>query len=990
MKKIIIIITALLCSWIVFAQGKPSGFVIDKYNKPVEGAIVKIKGTELNSITDEKGMFDLPFEKGAVLVVCTPQLDKLEYVVTNMQSKIIKIDYASSMVDLGMNLFLNNYNSAASVSTISATELSKSSAQSLQNALFGKGLGLTSLQGGQAPVLENASFSIRGLQSLNSNGVLILVDGVERNINFVSPDEVESISILKDGAALAAHGYKAQNGIISIRTKRGAYNSRSIKVSYEHAFKQPVRLPQLANAHTYALARNEGLRNDGKPELYSADALTHFKDGDMPYFFPNVDWVNESFRNKGDANKYNVVFQGGNDKMRYFTMVDLISDKGFLKNTEKNKDYSNQLEYSKMNIRTNLDVDVSKTTKLQVNLQGVLGEYNRPTRNNGEIYDAIYALPSAAYPIKTYDGIWGGSATWPTTNPVAGIQGTGYTRSLFRSLNADMTLEQNLDFMLKGLKTYAKVSFDNNTEYWDFNTLDYVYASDVLSLVPLDTTRYTGGAKKDLTFSNSYGMQFYRMNSSAGLTYEAEFNKHNVISSLVGSYEHFVGRGQNTTLNRQNLSWFVNYVYNQKYIANMVWNLSGSNRLPSSARYNLAPTAAAAWVISKEDFMNDISWVDFLKLRASAGLNYSDYAPSWNLNLQAFSGGGSYPLTSDHVSVGGTTESRLPMTTILAERALRYNVGLDLSMMNGLTFTVDAYQQRRENQFVEQSGSVSAVLGMTSAYKNAGIVDSKGIELGIDLNKKYGEFQVNVGAKFTYATNKIIEMNEAPVAFPYLSRTGLSINQPFGLEAIGFFADEADIANSPVQRFSTVKPGDIKYKNQNDDDFIDQNDRVAIGKNMDVPEYYFSFNVGLEYKSVGFDALFQGVAGISAMPTTKSIYRPLIDNTTISNHYYENRWTPQTASTALYPRLTTEQNDNNYQNNTIWLQDASFLKLRHAEIYYRLPQDLIKTLKMSEVKVYARAMDLILFDKIKLFDPELIGVQYPSDRSLHVGVNIIF
>lgn len=990
MKKLIVIITALLCSLLMAAQGNIAGFVLDKNEKPVAGAIVTLYGSEINAITDSKGEFKLSFSQGSILEVQTAAFDKMFYKVEDTKNVRIIMNFPSDMVDMGLHFYRNVNNSTAAISGVRSNELNQTSAQTLQNALFGKVLGLTALQNGQAPVLENASFGIRGLQSLNDNDVVILVDGVERKINFISPDEVESVSILKDGAALAMHGYKAQNGIISIRTKRGAYNTRSVKVSYEHAFKQPVRLPQLANAATYAMAMNEALRNDGRPELYSAGEIKHFQDGDMPQFFPNVDWVNESFRNKGDANKYNIAFRGGSDKMRYFTMVDLISDKGFLKNTETNKDYSTQLAHSKMNVRTNLDIDISKTTALQVNLMGVLGEYNRPTRSNGTIYDAIYTLPSAAYPIKTYDGLWGGNATWPTDNPVAGIQATGFTRSLFRSLNADVTLDQKLDFLVKGLKATAQLSYDNSLEYWDFQTADYNYASDKLNIVTGDTTRYTGGAKKDLTFSHSYGLQFFRMNSSAALSYENSFGLNSIYTTLLAGYEHYVGRGQNTTINRQNFSWLANYSYDNKYIADLVLNLSGSNRLPASARYNLAPTVSGAWVVSREDFMKDLTWLNFLKLRASAGINYSDYTPSWNLTLQAFSTGSSYPLTKDHVWLGANSETRLPMSVVLAERSKRMNIGVDMLIFNGLSVTADIYKQRRDNQFVGQSGRISSVLGMTASYKNAGIVDSKGFELGLDWNKKMGELEINAGAKFSYSTSEIIEMYESPVAYSYLARTGKPVGQLFGLEAIGFFADQADIDNSPAQLFSNVKPGDVKYKNQNDDNVIDQNDVVAIGKNSQLPEMYFSFNVGAEYKSIGFNAMFQGVGGYSAMPMTKAMYKPLIDNATISEHYYQNRWTPETTASALYPRLTTEQNDNNYQNSTLWLKDASFLKLRHCELYYKLPQSVIKYAKMSEMKLYVRAMDLILFDKIKQFDPEVIGIQYPTDRSLHLGVNIIF
>ncbi len=990
-KRLLFYMAVICCSLITNAQTAFKGVVVDQMGKPLQGVVIEVVGSEsISTISDINGEFSIPVSKGSKLNAVSSKFDKKQVLVNDNSNIKIVMDYTSKAVDMGTMNYSNMLYSTASVSTFYGEELTKSSAQSLQNALFGKGLGLNTSQSGAEPVIENAGLSIRGLQSLSDNGILVLVDGVERPIDNLTTDEVESISILKDAAALALHGYKGRNGVLSVRTKRGVYNQRSIQVSYEHAFRQPVRLPDFADAYTYGMAMNEASANDGKPAIYSAQALQHYKDGDMPDFFPNVDWVSESYRNKGHANKYDITFQGGNDKLRYFSMVDMTNDQGFLNNTDKNKDYSTQFANSRLNVRTNLDVDISNSTKLQVNLMGIVGEYNRPNRGSSILFDNIYTLPSAAHPIKTYDGIWGGNSTWTTTNPVAGIQGTGFSRAVYRSLFADMTLTQSLDFIAKGLNIAGKISYDNNNSFWDNRPANYTYASDTYNFATEDTIRYKGGTTSELGFSNSFGNQYYRYTNSVDLNYKYESGKSSVFTSLNANYDHYVGRGQNSTLNRQNFSWLAHYGYDNRYIADLVLNLSGSNRLPKSARYNLAPTVSAAWVASNEEFLKDISWINFLKVRASAGIAYTDYVPNWNLETQAFSGGTQYFFADTYAGSGSTAENRLAMTTVLPERATRYNLGADMTMFGGLTVMLDIYKQRRDHQFVEQGGRVSSVLGMTSSYANAGIVDSKGIELGLDFNKKMGDVTVSLGAKVSYNTNTIVEQLEAPAAFPYLRTTGLAIGQPFGLEALGFFADQADIDNSPIQKFSQVKPGDIKYKDQNGDGFIDQYDKIAIGKNYGTPETYYSINLGLEYKSFGFDALLQGVTGTSAMPMTKSIYKPLMDNTTISNEYYNNRWTPATASTALYPRLTTESNDNNYQSSTLWLKDASFLKLRHCELYYKLPKSFISKSVIQSVKVYVRAMDLILMDHIKLSDPEVIGVNYPTDRSLHLGASVIF
>jgi hypothetical protein len=318
------------------------------------------------------------------------------------------------------------------------------------------------------------------------------------------------------------------------------------------------------------------------------------------------------------------------------------------------------------------------------------------------------------------------------------------------------------------------------------------------------------------------------------------------------------------------------------------------------------------------------------------------------------------------------------------EKAYKYNFGLDAVILKGLTITTDVYKERRSNIYVDASGQNSAVLGANSAYVNAGIVDSRGIEVGVDYEKSLNDMTFFVGAKYSLSKNKVIERLEAPRAYDYLKTTGQSVNQLFGLQAIGLFVDQNEIDHSPLQRFSVVKPGDIKYKDQNADGFINEFDVVPMGYNTSVPEAYFSFNLGFEYKGFGFDATFQGVSNYSTLLNTKSVFVPLVGNTTISSNYYENRWTPENTF-AKYPRLTNESNDNNYRSNSIWIADASYLKLRNCEIYYKLSKSFLGKIRMKSAKLYLRGIDLFCFDKIDIADPEVIGVTYPASKSINVG-----
>lgn len=993
MKNILIsILLSLGIAVQAYGQDVLSGIVVDNLGNPIPGAQVSLKNLVASTLTNENGMFSITAPKGANLFIKTPTNDEKSILIGDDNPVRIVMDYASKSVSVNPLIDgQTNSESTSAVSIVDSKDLMKSSALSVRNALFGKVLGLTSLQGNGSIWDEKATLSIRGLQSLSGSGILILVDGIERSIDDLTIEEVETISVLKDAAAVALYGYRGINGAILVKTKRGMYDAMNINISYDHGFLRPVKLPKFVNSYTYAQAMNEAYRNDGKGVRYSQYELNAFKNGDSPYLYPDVDWMNETIGEMGHSNIYNISFQGGGKKMRYYTMLNLENNSGFFKKTETNEGYSNQNQYSKGNIRTNLDIIISKTTNLQVNLSGVLSEYNHSQPIS--IMDNLYTLPAAAYPIKTEDGIWGGNLTWPGVNPVANLQATGYDRSHARTLMADMTLMQNLDFVTKGLGASFRLGYDNATTYWEIRSKSYKYASDVQNFendLLTDITRIEGGQDKELSFTkNMNGPMYRKFNFIAKLDYKKEFSKSKLYTNLMWHFNHSVQQNRHNTLNRVNFSSYTHYGILDKYFVDMALVGSGSNRLPAGYKFTFSPTLSAAWILSKENFLNDISWINMLKFRVSAGILHSDNIPEWNITSDVFGAGGNYFYGDNFIYYSGVAEGRLPTTDFKHERAFKYNVGIDATLFGGLNFIGEMYFQRRDQIMIGQGGKTGSVLGLNPAYVPLGCVDSKGIELGLTYEKVYGDFLLTGGTRFTMTNNKVVERLEQPVAEEYLRTTGLPIGQPFGLEAIGFFKDAADISSSPKQLFSEVVPGDIKYKDQNKDGFIDENDNIAMGYNVNMPEIYYAFNAGVEYKGIGLDFLFQGVSRYSTWLNTKSVYRPLAGNCTISEHYYANRWTQENKK-ALYPRLTSDSNPNNNQASDLWLADASFLKLRHCEVYYKLPKAWIGKAKMKSAKLYVRGMDLFSIDRMDIFDPEVVGVSYPADLSVHIGARIVF
>ena len=982
------------------SEDNVTGRVLDEKGKPVAGALVSVEENPLVRVaTDKNGRFEITAVKGSRLKVQTGD-DAMKVVkIENGSELTVVMDYSSEKVNYGFGLQQTNAESTGAVSTVYAENIDKSSAFSIGNSLYGNVLGLTTMQSTGVVWEQMPSMYIRGLKTLNgNNGILLVVDGLERDNNwqalkYITPEEVEAVSVLRDAAALALYGYRGVNGVVNIVTKRGKYDTREINFSYDHAFNYMTRKPELADAYTYASALNEALTNDGKQVRYSQNELNAFKNGTSPYLYPNVNWWEEVFRDRGASDIATLSFRGGSTKMRYYTMMNLQNNRGFIKNFDTNADYSTQEKYSKANFRTNLDIDLSPKTKMQANIMGILNEFSRPGMGSDNLISKLYQLPSAAFPIRTESGLWGGNTTWGENwNPVALTEGRAYSKGHTRGLYADMSLRQDLSSLTKGLGASVRIGYDNLASYWENHTKGYKYGmASVASWengLPIAGEEITGGKDTEMSGDSKLDWQYRAFNFQMNVDWQRQFGVHSLYSMLLYTYKYDNAKGINNTFYRQNAGWYTHYGFKNRYFADFTLMASASNLLAPDHRWNVSPTVGLAWLISNEKFMQSQNVVDFLKLRASFGMLNTDNIPGngyWN---ETVGGGNGYPINNNFGGDGGWHEGRLASVNGTTEKAYKYNAGVDATLFKGLTLTVDGFYERRSDIRVSSDGQNSAVLGASGSYVNAGIVDSWGTEIGANYYKKMGNVELNLGGTFTYNRSKIIEMLEEPAAYDYTRSTGNPVGQIFGLQAIGYFVDQADIDNSLPQQFGPVKAGDIKYKDMNGDKVINSDDRVAMGYNSTCPEIYYSFSLGLEWKGLGFSAQFQGVGNYTAI-LSGTYYHPLVDNTTISNYVYRNRWTPETPN-ARFPRLTTETVDNNLQTSSLWLADRSFLKLRNCEVYYKLPSSWLNRFWVKNAKVYVRGVDLLCFDSIDQLDPEAMNSSYPATRSIHVGLSVGF
>ncbi len=890
-------------------------------------------------------------------------------------------------VEYGRGISFNLKESTTATAVATEEELSHKKSINNSNMLYGLIPGLQVLQGTGNAWDNTASMKVRGQGTSNSTNPLILVDGFERSFDQISADEIESVTVLKDAASTALYGIRGANGVILVKTKRGTLGKPEINFSYQFNMATPQRLPELVDGYTYAKALNEGLVNDGLSPRYSAAELEAFRTQSNPDAYPNVDWWDEALRDRSYGNNVTFSARGGGQFVRYYAQLNYLNDNGLLEPTADNDGYSTQWKYSKLNIRTNLDITVSPTTTVQLNLFGNFSEHNRPGTTTDDIFTALYQVPSGAFPVKTTRGIWGGTTVY-SNNPVANISAKGYARSQVRNMYADMKVIQDLSSLVKGLSAGLQVGLDNSASYWDNNTKNFGYESAAYNWETGETTYTNLRNEGSLSFSKSVGSTVNHFNFGAYANYARDWNKHSLSATLQYNMDKTNAKGQNNSRAFMDVVAQAHYVYNHRYVLDASLSGSAASILDPDNRWGLFPSVGAAWILSEEGFLKN-DWLNLLKLRATYGVaGRADYGT--DLFLDIYGTGGSYLFGKNPTSTSGMKITQLGISDMTYEKSHKLNVGFDFMAFNKLSVSIDGFYDHRTDILVSGNNAVSSIFGLTAPQINNGVVNSYGVEATLRWADKIGDFSYQIGGMLTFNRNKIINQNEEYRPYDYLKRTGRRLGQIFGYEVEGIYQSQEEIDNRKVkQNLSEVRPGDLKYKDQNNDGVIDSYDQIPLGYSS-MPEIYYSFDLNLEYKGFGIYALFQGTEHQSKTLNTPSVYWPLISNRTISTEYYNNRWTPETPN-AKYPRLTSEGSANNYTTNSLWVADASYLKLRTLEVYYNFSQEMLKKSKfIKKAKVFARGHDLFCIDNIKVLDPENLGTSHPSMTQYTFGVNLSF
>lgn len=909
-------------------------------------------------------------------------------------------------VESGLDVKQTLAETTGSVAMAQGDKLNKRGSYNISNELFGTVLGLQTLQ--KANPRAAQTIYLRGVQTSGEAGSapLILVDGIERDITYVTPEDVDKVTVLKDAAATALYGYKGANGVVLITTKRGIANTKSIKLTYDHSFSWYARKPTFVDAPTFGSAVNEALTYQGMSPRYTSTELGYLQSGAYPYQYPNVNWVDETFRSVAQTDNASLTFRGGTQKFRYYNVFNFRNNSGFVKNPNENDGYSTQDKYQRLTFRTNWDIDLTERTLLRANVYGYIGETNSAGAS-ADLWSDIYSINAAAFPVKTEDGLWGGTSSLAgTLNPVGQSTAAGYSKTHYRGVMADMTLRQDLSSWVKGLAVTGRIAYDHYSTIAEDHSRTYVYGMNSVSTwnsdgTPATYNNYKSGKDGLLGSDADLSKSARLFNFYGSADYQNQFGPHSLYGQLRWDYEWKSGQAINTTFYRQNASAYLHYGYAKRYYADLSLVASASNKLATGHKWHVAPAIAAAWVISREPFMARQHVFDFLKLRASWGMQYVDNLPVddngnsiWNYWQQRYSTNGTGYLIDDNYSASSNTYKigRLKSSASGIEKAIKWNAGIDATLFHDLSLTIDAFYQQRKDIWVLSTGKYTSVVGLGLPFEPVGQIDSYGVELGLQYHHRLNkDWALTAGANISRTGSEIKEMLEQPRLYDNLVQTGNRLGQVYGYEAIGLFKDEADIANSPQQSLgSTPLPGDIKYRDVNGDNVINENDKVALGYSTTCPELYYAFNLGAAYKDFGIDALFQGAGRYSAILSTKAVYRPLLASTNLSQDYYDNRWTPENTN-AKYPRLSYQSNANNSQVSSFWLKDRSFVKLRYVELYYNLPQQLLsKAGFINRARLYVRGTDLFCADHINDADPETYATLTPASRSLLLGVSLNF
>ncbi len=1009
-----------------------SGIIKDKLGNPLVGVTVKVQGKAQGTITNASGEFALDVAPSDSLIISYIGYQTRILAVrnqTNMQIILKAKEGSLNEVVVVAYGKQKKISVTGALASIQGEELKQSPASNLAVSLAGRLPGLIAIQRSGEPGRKLSELYIRGLGTTNGRNPLILVDGVQRDLTYIDPHEVASVTILKDASATALYGMRGANGVILVTTKRGSEGDQEINLDAQLSAQDFTRTPSVVDAFHYAVLRNLALRNDGLPLQYSAAQIQKYKDGSEPLRYPDNNYRNILMKNFSLQQRYNLNVSGGGKKARYFVNAGYLKQDGQFK-VEDSLPYDPSFKLTRYNFRSNIDVDLNSTLHAFMNLAGYLEVQNSPagvftTLNPLTVFESSPSLWIMAYlwdipavapgpvvpkgyehagEVTTYNNIG-----WPAFGQ---INRAGYIRQHNTNVTATYGMEQDLGFITKGLSAKVIMSFDTKATSLVVNDKFFPRYQQVIDPnVQLpngeDSVYYIHVGAETNTPLAKGNWKFYTTltNLRGYLNYDRTFSKHHISSLFLAQKQKKVIDAQ-LPFNHIGLSMRERYSYDNRYFIEFNAGYNGSEQFAKGSRFGFFPAVSAAWVASNESFLRNSPIVSLLKVRGSYGEVGNDQLGGRRFlyldNVQVANGGYISSLGSGLGGAKHVDINLLSNKQIQWEVAKKLDIGLDMGLFdNALTLNVDVFHQERNNILINR-GTVPALIGLPVGVLppvNQGIVVNHGYELVLKYRKAFNhDFSFMGKINFNYAHNtvKFIDEPKLPEDFAYRYRqTGFPIGQQWGFIVDRYFTSEEDIQKSPVQQIvgHASRPGDFKYKDLSGDGIVDQKDVGPI-RHSTIPEYTFGAAFRLTYKNLDASFLFQGVANVNSVQQGRRVFAV---NNFVSRHlksWTESRY--KNKEPILYPRLTTQASPNEI-HNSFFDVDASYIRLKNFEIGYTLPKRWTSKLGVKQVRIYINGYNVLTWDALptKDLDPEqeyytAAGNTYPVTRLFSTGVHFTF
>ncbi|MCJ8209577.1 TonB-dependent receptor [Mucilaginibacter sp. RS28] len=997
------------------AQRILTGKVIDEKGQVLPGVTVKVKGTDRGAITDIRGNYQVQINDNTEVLVFSFVGYKTQEITVGDQ-KVVDVKLEPAPQSELKEVAVVAYGTQRKISLIGAqstvdVEDLKQPVASVTSLLAGRVSGVVGIQRSGLPGKDGADIYIRGMSNFVSStniSPLIMVDGVERSINNIDIEDIQSFTILKDASATAVYGVRGANGVVLVQTKRGKAGKPKINADYYEGVGSFTKIPKMADGNTYMNMVNEALTTRGQAAKYTQDYINNTVSGKAPLLYPDVNWVDELFKTYNRQRRANLHVTGGVPSATYYVSTSYFNQTGLL-NTDNLQTYNSGISYNRYNFVTNLDLQITKTTKLAVGARGFVGKGNYPSQDPSTIFSYALTVPPVEYP-KIYPGniVPGKTANGSEPNPYGQLTQTGYSTEYNSQINSQMNLTQDLSFWVPGLNFNTLFSYDTGNGYTIKRSKDPdTYLADSNKPYNADGTlnlvkTYTGSGNFLNFSSNSSGS--YAIYWQSSLNYDHTFGKHHVGGLLLynqrevtnypaSSYISFIPHRERGYAARGT------YSFKDRYFAEVNLGYNGSENFAPEHRYGLFPAFGIGWLLSEEPFFKSLKpTLSMFKLRYSDGLvGYDDSGGprfGYMTVLNNSSAGYTYGLNRNGIS--GIAVDTYGVNSKWA-KSHKQNLGVDLSLFNKINLTADAFKEHRTGVMMQRTNIPTFVGLTTPPFGNIGVIDNKGIDATLTGDVNIGKFLLNLRGTVTYSKSKIIENDQPTPPYPWMNTRGTTPTAVFGYIADGLFTSQAEIDRSAVPGDkSKVKPGDIKYRDLNGDGLINAYDKTKISDG-DFPALVFGFGFNAQYKNFYLNTFFQG-----AGKTTRLLYgtaiQPFSTNNGISNAYANitDRWTPENPSqNVFYPRLAygEAENANNTPFSTWWLKDISYIRLKTLDFGYNLPKTFLSNLGVKSSTVYLEGYNLLTFSSFKLWDPELgtlNGTAYPNVKTLVLGVKFQF